>query len=88
MNFDAVIRQMEQKRDELTNAIAALKRVAAGDVATVSAEPSKKTRKKRPMSDEQRAAIAEVQRKRWAKFHAEKDAVATANGDVAQEAVQ
>jgi hypothetical protein len=75
MNFDATIRELEEKRDFYAAAITALRKIATCETAKAASEPKPSRRKRRPMSAESKARIAEGQRLRWERHRA-----ATGNG--------
>ena len=65
MNYDATIRELEEKRDFYSAAISALRKIATHDAEPVVA---KKRYSRRPkFSAETRARMSEAARLRWAR---------------------
>jgi hypothetical protein len=71
-NFKEIINRLEQQKDAIDQAIAALREVDDSEISeterpnTKAAKPVKKAAKKRAMSEEGRRRISEASRKRWA----------------------
>jgi exonuclease VII small subunit len=71
-NFKEIINRLEQQKDAIDQAIAALREVDDSEISeterpkTKAAKAVKKATKKRAMSEEGRRRISEASRKRWA----------------------
>lgn len=82
MNYDAAIRELEDKREAITAAISNLRRLAVLE-STSPREPKPAAKKiaKRNFSADTRQRMADAQRRRWAAFHAAKDNGAQPHAD-------
>lgn len=69
MNFDTTIRELEEKRDFYAAAITALKKIAVHETAKATAEPTPR-KKRKALSAETKARMAEGQRVRWERHRA------------------